>query len=136
MKSFLSKNNFQIFKLNKVNKTSFNQWNRTNSLLKINNINFSSASTSQKNSNWNENSEREPEFLEMVQMYFDNASKHIDIPKYYLNLIKSTKAAIKFNFPLVRDDGSIQTIQAYRAQHSLHYLPTKGGTRYADHIGM
>ena len=79
---------------------------------------------------------QEPGFLEMVQMYFDGASKHIDIPKYYLNLIKSTKAAIKFNFPLVRDDGTIQTIQAYRAQHSLHYLPTKGGTRYADHIGI
>lgn len=77
----------------------------------------------------------EPGFLEMVQMYFDNASKHIDIPKSYLNLIKCTKSAIKFNFPLVKDDGTIQVIQAYRAQHSLHYLPTKGGTRYADHIG-
>jgi glutamate dehydrogenase (NAD(P)+) len=87
---------------------------------------------SNNNSKSNDN---EPSFLEMVQLYFDNAAKHIDIPQYYLNLIKSTKSAIKFNFPLVKDDGTIQVIQGYRAQHSLHYLPTKGGTRYAEHIG-
>jgi hypothetical protein len=77
----------------------------------------------------------EPEFLEMVQLYFDQATRYIEIPKNYLNLIKATKTAIKFNFPLVRDDGSIKTITAFRAQHSLHYLPTKGGTRYSEHVG-
>lgn len=81
------------------------------------------------------NLEEEPGFLEMVQMYFDLSSKHMDIPKYYLDIIKNCKAAIRFNFPLVRDDGKIEVITAYRAQHSQHSLPTKGGTRYADHIG-
>jgi glutamate dehydrogenase (NAD(P)+) len=103
---------------------------KTSSLYKISQTKFSAS-----NNNENNYGVEEPGFLEMVQMYFDGASKYIDIPKYYLNLIKTTKAAIKFNFPLVKDDGSIQVIQAYRAQHSLHYLPTKGGTRYADHIG-
>ena len=78
---------------------------------------------------------KEPNFLEMVKLYFDEASNNIDIPHYYINLIKNAKAAIRINFPLVRDDGSIEVITAFRAQHSLHYLPTKGGTRYADHIG-
>jgi hypothetical protein len=77
----------------------------------------------------------EPSFLEMVKLYFDEASKHIDIPRYYIDVIKNAKASVRFNFPLVRDDGSIEVIQAFRAQHSLHYLPTKGGTRYSDHIG-
>jgi glutamate dehydrogenase (NAD(P)+) len=81
------------------------------------------------------NLQKEPEFLEMVQIYFDQASKVIDIPHYYINVIKHAKAVIRFNFPLVRDDGSIEVITAFRSQHSLHYLPTKGGTRYADHIG-
>jgi glutamate dehydrogenase (NAD(P)+) len=80
--------------------------------------------------------ENEPLFLEMVRLYFDKASEHLAIPKAYINLIKQTNAAIAFNFPLVRDDGSIEVIQAYRAQHSVHYLPTKGGTRYADHIDI
>jgi hypothetical protein len=79
--------------------------------------------------------QKEPEFLEMVQIYFEQASKVIDIPHYYINVIKHAKAVIRFNFPLIRDDGSIQVITAFRSQHSLHYLPTKGGTRYADHIG-
>ena len=78
---------------------------------------------------------KEPKFLEMVKLYFDKAAQHIDIPKYYIDVIKSAKAVVRFNFPLVRDDGSIEVITAFRAQHSLHYLPTKGGTRYADHIG-
>jgi hypothetical protein len=79
--------------------------------------------------------QQELSFLEMVRLYFDQASKHIDIPKYYIDIIKNAKAAIRFNFPLVRDDGSIEVITAFRAQHSLHYLPTKGGTRYSDHVG-
>ena len=81
-------------------------------------------------------SEQEPSFLEMVKMYYDEASKHIDIPKYYLDLIKQCKATISFNFPVVRDNGSIEVISAYRAEHSMHYLPTKGGTRFADHIDI
>ncbi len=79
---------------------------------------------------------KEPKFLEMVKLYFDKASKHIDIPKYYIDVIKNAKAVVRFNFPLVRDDGSIEVITAFRSQHSVHYLPTKGGTRYADHIGI
>lgn len=80
-------------------------------------------------------SNKEPDFLEMVKLYFDEASQHVDIPKYYIDVIKHAKAAVRFNFPLVRDDGSIEVITAFRAEHSMHYLPTKGGTRYADHIG-
>jgi hypothetical protein len=82
-----------------------------------------------------EDLKNEPSFLEMVRLYFDQAARHIDIPRYYIDIIKNAKAAIRFNFPLVRDDGTIEVITAFRAQHSLHYLPTKGGTRYSDHIG-
>ena len=80
--------------------------------------------------------QKEPNFLEMVKLFFDEAAQNIDIPSYYIDVIKHAKAAIRFNFPLVRDNGSIEVITAFRAQHSLHYLPTKGGTRYADHIGI
>jgi hypothetical protein len=123
MKSFLYKSQFPKFQ-------KFRNTHNLKSLYSFGKSKFANTN------NDPHNIPNEPEFLQMVQMYFDGASKHIDIPKYYLNLIKSTKAAIKFNFPLVKDDGTIQVIQAYRAQHSLHYLPTKGGTRYADHIGI
>jgi hypothetical protein len=79
--------------------------------------------------------DQEPSFLDNVKIFFDKASVHLDIPKYYLDLIKATKSTIRFSFPLIRDDGTIQMISAFRAQHSLHHLPTKGGTRFSEHLG-
>merc|ERR1712127_468448 len=38
---------------------------------------------------------------------------------------------IQINFPISRDDGSYENITGYRAQHSQHRLPTKGGMRYS-----
>lgn len=81
--------------------------------------------------------ENEPHFLEMVKLFFDKASKCLpDIPSYYLEVIKNAKAVVCFNFPLVRDDGSIESITAFRAQHSMHVLPTKGGTRFSEDISV
>jgi glutamate dehydrogenase (NAD(P)+) len=37
---------------------------------------------------------------------------------------------VQFSFPLRRDDGTLETIHAWRAEHSQHKLPTKGGIRY------
>ena len=38
--------------------------------------------------------------------------------------------------PLVRDDGTLEYIPAYRAQHKHHRLPTKGGTRLSSHVTL
>lgn len=43
---------------------------------------------------------------------------------------------IKFTIPLIRDNGKIESIDAFRAQHKLHRLPVKGGTRYAMNIDL
>ena len=51
--------------------------------------------------------DKEPDFLQMVKTYFDESSKYIQIPSECLDLIKTCKAVIRFNFPLIRDDGSI-----------------------------
>lgn len=34
------------------------------------------------------------------------------------------------------DDGTIKVITCYRAQHSTHALPVKGGTRYSEDISL
>ncbi|GFN96984.1 glutamate dehydrogenase, mitochondrial [Plakobranchus ocellatus] len=58
-----------------------------------------------------------------------------------MNLIKGTLAVIKpcsyiisLSFPLRRDDGKLEVIRAYRAQHKQHRLPSKGGIRYSPFV--
>jgi glutamate dehydrogenase (NAD(P)+) len=39
-------------------------------------------------------------------------------------------------FPVKRDDGSIEVIEAYRVQHSQHKTPCKGGIRFSDEVNQ
>lgn len=97
-----------------------------------------------------------PNFFEMVEYFFhrarqlvekklieqlkdekgvENASleKRTDKVKAILNLIERCSHVLEINFPLKRDDGSYETLKAFRAQHSMHRLPCKGGIRYSLH---
>ena len=78
----------------------------------------------------------EPRFLEQVKLFLKRASGNTTIPKDIYNLIECCNSVIRFNIPLVRDNGDLETIPCYRAQHSHHYLPVKGGTRYAMDINL
>lgn len=55
-------------------------------------------------------------------------TKHVE---GVLSSMRACNHVIQINFPLKRDDGSIEMIQGFRAQHSQHRTPTKGGMRYA-----
>jgi glutamate dehydrogenase (NAD(P)+) len=44
----------------------------------------------------------EPNFLEMVESYFDKAAKHTKIPQDRLNLYKKSECVIKFHLTLKR----------------------------------
>lgn len=57
---------------------------------------------------------QEPRFLEQVKLFFDRAASKTDIPQEYLNLIKACNTVIRFNIPLRRDNGTIDTITCYR----------------------
>ena len=74
-------------------------------------------------------------FLGSVDYYFDKASLEVDAPVGLLGSIKRTKAMLELNFPFTRTaaDGSVEYthIKAFRAQHSHHRLPCKGGIRYS-----
>jgi glutamate dehydrogenase (NAD(P)+) len=47
-----------------------------------------------------------------------------------LEQIKVCNSVYHMAFPVELDDGSIEVIHAWRAEHSQHKLPTKGGIRY------
>lgn len=80
--------------------------------------------------------DEEPRFLEMVKIFFDQAAAKTKIPTDYLELIKHCRGVLRVSFPLRKDDGSVETITGYRAQHSLHRVPCKGGIRYADAVDL
>ena len=73
-------------------------------------------------------------FFDQVNKNFDRAAALTDHPPGLLEQIKSVNSVIHFTFPLIRDDGSLKVIHAWRAEHSQHKLPTKGGIRYAANV--
>lgn len=73
-------------------------------------------------------------FSEQVDRMFDKAAAYTDLEPGLLGQIKNCNGVYRMDFPLRRDDGSIDVITAYRAEHSHHKLPTKGGIRYADNV--
>jgi glutamate dehydrogenase (NAD(P)+) len=73
-------------------------------------------------------------FLAQVNLHFDRAAAHLDLPPGLIALIKACHAVYHVSFPLRRDDGSIEVIDAWRAHHSVHRLPVKGGIRIAPDV--
>jgi glutamate dehydrogenase (NAD(P)+) len=73
-------------------------------------------------------------FLEQVNRAFDRAARQTAHDPTLLANIKACKNLFYTSFPLKRDDGSIEVMHAWRAEHSHHKLPTKGGIRYAETV--
>ncbi|MEX2272236.1 MAG: Glu/Leu/Phe/Val dehydrogenase [Vicinamibacterales bacterium] len=72
--------------------------------------------------------------FDFVNEYFDHAATFTKHPKGLLEQIKGVNTIVKFEFPIRRDDDSIEVIRAWRAEHSHHKMPVKGGIRYAAHV--
>ncbi len=73
-----------------------------------------------------------PESLwEQITRAFDRAARHTSHPPGVLEKIKNCDYVCRMAFPIRRDDGSVDVIHAWRAEHSHHKLPTKGGIRYS-----
>jgi glutamate dehydrogenase (NAD(P)+) len=70
-------------------------------------------------------------FLASVDHYFNKAAALTDHPAGLLNQIRVCNSVYSFKFPVRTDDG-YEVIQAWRAQHSHHKLPVKGGIRYSE----
>jgi glutamate dehydrogenase (NAD(P)+) len=70
------------------------------------------------------------DFLASVSHYFDKAAAATDHPEGLLQQIRMCNSIYSFQFPIRTVDG-YRTIKAWRAQHSHHKLPVKGGIRFS-----
>jgi glutamate dehydrogenase (NAD(P)+) len=73
-------------------------------------------------------------FFESVSHYFDRAGRFSSIKPGLLDQVKSCNSVYRMRFPVKQDDGSIVVIEAFRAEHSHHRLPTKGGVRFSTQV--
>ena len=73
-------------------------------------------------------------FLDQVDRAFDRAARFTVHDPTLLTNIKACKNLFYTSFPIKRDDGRIEVMHAWRAEHSHHKLPCKGGIRYAETV--
>lgn len=70
-------------------------------------------------------------FFDNVSIHFDQAASFTQYPKGLLDQIKVCNSVYSFKFP-VRTSSGYEVISGWRAQHSHHKLPVKGGIRYSE----
>ncbi|XP_065339018.1 glutamate dehydrogenase, mitochondrial [Cloeon dipterum] len=73
----------------------------------------------------------EPNLLEAMKKHRMSDRDRTEKVKAILNLMEPCDHVIEITFPIRRDSGEYEMITAYRAQHSTHRTPCKGGIRYS-----
>ncbi len=75
-------------------------------------------------------------FFESVEKSFDKAARFTKWDIGILEQIKACNSVYRMRFPIKRDDGTIEVMEAYRVQHSQHKSPCKGGIRFSDEVNQ
>lgn len=75
-------------------------------------------------------------FSQNVNSMADKALTLLELPAGLPEYIKSCNAVIQVQFPVRLSNGDYRTFKGWRAVHSDHRLPVKGGIRYASHVSQ
>ena len=72
--------------------------------------------------------------LETVNRNLDAAAAYGDYPPGLFEQIKTCNSVYRFHFPIRKEGGGYEVIEAWRAEHSHHKLPVKGGIRFSPQV--
>ena len=75
-------------------------------------------------------------FFESVNNYFDRAASFSKLDDGIIDQVRSCNSVYRMKFPVKKDDGGIVVVEAFRAEHSHHRLPTKGGIRFSPDVDI
>jgi glutamate dehydrogenase (NAD(P)+) len=78
---------------------------------------------------------RKPSMLQVFNANFAQAARYLKAPADLLESIRVCHHMYSIQFP-VRIKGKVQMFHAFRAEHSQHRLPTKGGLRFAPSVDL
>src|ERR671930_1725032 len=78
---------------------------------------------------------RTPSMLQVFNVHFDRAAAYVKAPADLLEYIRACHSLYSIKFP-VRLRGKVHIFNAYRAEHSHHRTPTKGGIRFAPDVNL
>ena len=73
-------------------------------------------------------------FTQNVNLMVEKALSHLDLPYGVADQIKACNNTLKVQFSVKLTDGQYHLFRGWRAVHSNHRLPVKGGIRYAEHV--
>ena len=77
----------------------------------------------------------QPSMLRVFNDNFTRAARYLKAPADLLESLRVCHHMYSIQFP-VRIKGKVQMFHAFRAEHSHHRLPTKGGIRFAPHVDL
>ncbi|XP_037128037.1 glutamate dehydrogenase, mitochondrial-like isoform X2 [Syngnathus acus] len=96
----------------------------------------------------------DPNFFAMVEGFFDRGASIVEDKLVeelktresadnkrkrvcgILKIIKPCNHVLSLSFPIKRDSGEWEVVEGYRAQHSQHRMPCKGGIRYSMDVSV
>lgn len=75
-------------------------------------------------------------FFHDVNQYLDAAAHHASLASGVIRQVKACNGVYRMSFPVRDDTGEVQVVEAFRAEHSYHRLPTKGGVRFSPRVSQ
>ena len=79
--------------------------------------------------------DKKPTFLENVEMMVNDTIDWIKIDPNISKILKTCRSVSQLKFP-VKIKGQIKIFHGWRAVHSNHRLPVKGGIRYSTNVNQ